>query len=128
MPINKLRNIAQDNSNAEFVLLIDVDFIPNKQLEHEISALITQNFFESIEVSLILYNFISIFYHPLSSVSGQLDNIRPYNNVELIAPCRQFQSSPAVGNVVSVAQFCECTKKMSSANNMQKTADWQKDG
>ena len=32
-PVNQLRNVAQDNTQAEFVLYIDVDFIPNRDLE-----------------------------------------------------------------------------------------------
>ena len=44
-PINKLRNVAVKNSHATHVLLIDIDFVPNRGLESAVTDYIDAGFF-----------------------------------------------------------------------------------
>lgn len=46
-PVNRLRNVAQNNTQAEYIFLIDVDFIPNKALEFYIDQHIERGFYDS---------------------------------------------------------------------------------
>ena len=50
MPINKLRNIAQDNCVTEYILMLDVDFAPDRHLETRVNQYIAQGFFSSFKV------------------------------------------------------------------------------
>ena len=45
-PINKLRNVAVKNSHATHVLLIDIDFVPNRGLESAVTDYIDAGFFD----------------------------------------------------------------------------------
>ena len=45
-PINKLRNVAVKNSHATHVLLIDIDFVPNRGLESAVTHYIDAGFFD----------------------------------------------------------------------------------
>ena len=44
-PINKLRNVAVKNSHATHVLLIDIDFVPNRGLESAVTDYVDAGFF-----------------------------------------------------------------------------------
>ena len=65
-PVNQLRNVAQDNTQAEFVLYIDVDFIPNRDLEASVYKHINNGFFNSSRVSAV--QLLPCRYSPLPSL------------------------------------------------------------
>ena len=51
--MNRLRNVAQNNTEAEYIFLIDVDFIPNKALEFYIDQHIERGFYDSEKVCVL---------------------------------------------------------------------------
>ena len=52
-PVNKLRNIAKDHCPTTHLLMVDVDFMPNRDLETSVNQLIENKFFEAPEVCII---------------------------------------------------------------------------
>ena len=52
--MNRLRNVAQNNTQAEYIFLIDVDFIPNKALEFYIDQHIERGFYDSEKVCILI--------------------------------------------------------------------------
>ena len=52
-PVNKLRNIAQSEAPSEYIILIDVDNVPNKHLERSINYHINSGFFDSEKVGYL---------------------------------------------------------------------------
>lgn len=49
-PINKLRNIAQDSVETDFIFYVDIDFLMNPDLYSDVTDLINTQFFENSKV------------------------------------------------------------------------------
>ena len=62
-PVNKLRNVAQDNTRAEYVFYVDVDFIPNRGLAKAVYEYIDSGFFDSTRVRLVINGFDLLWDH-----------------------------------------------------------------
>ena len=63
-PINKLRNVAVKNSHATHVLLIDIDFVPNRGLESAVTDYIDAGFFnDSKKVSMHVHEYAQVHVH-----------------------------------------------------------------
>ena len=73
--MNKLRNVAQDNTRAEYVFYVDVDFIPNRGLAKAVYEYIDDGFFDSTRVRLVINILDLLWDHCRKSIDAVKSNV-----------------------------------------------------